>query len=72
MGFVLTFGVEVVDGIAICNYQSVVAPLVSQYVDKQSVACATRLTLESLIGAHHLAHITFLNQGLECWQICLP
>ena len=72
MSLVLTFVIEVIDGIAVGKYDSVVSPLVAQDVNQQAVACTTRLTLKTLIGTHHLAHVSFLNQCLECRQICLP
>ena len=72
MGFVLTTVVEVVDGVAVGNNNTIIAPLVAQNVDEQTVAGAAGLTLETLIGAHHLAHITFLDQCLEGGQIGFP
>ena len=72
MRFVLTFVIEVVDGIAVSQYDSIVAPLVAQNVNQQTVAGTTWFSLKPLISTHHLAHVTFLNQCFECWQIGLP
>ena len=31
-----------------------------------------RSTIYTLIGTHHLSHMSILYQVLECWHICLP
>ena len=72
MSLVLTFVVEVIDCVAISKHDGIVAPLVTKNINQQAIAGATRLTLKSLIGTHHLAHVTFLYQSLECRQISLP
>ena len=72
VGFMLSFVVEVVDSVAVCDHQSVVAPFVAQYIDEQTVAGAAGLALIAVVGAHHLAHVTFLYQCLEGRQIGLP
>ena len=72
MGLVLSAVEEVVDGVAVGQHDGIVAPLVAQDVDKQTVAGATGLALETLVGAHHLAHVTFLDQCLERRQVGLP
>ena len=72
MGLVLSLVIEIVDGVAVGHHQSVVAPLVAQDVYEQSVAGAAGTALETLIGAHHLAHIAFLHQCLKGGQIGLP
>ena len=72
MGLVLALVEEIVDGIAVGQDDSIVAPLIAQDIDEQTVAGATGLTLETLIGTHHLAHITFFNQCLKGRQIGFP
>ena len=72
MRFVLTFVIEVVDGIAVSQYDSIVAPLVAQNVNQQTVAGTTWFSLKPLLSTHHLAHVTFLNQCFECRQIGFP
>ena len=72
MSLVLSFVVEVVDSIAVGQHDTIVAPFVAQDIDEQTVAGATWLTLESLISTHHFAHIGFLYQSLEGWQVGLP
>ena len=69
---VLALIIEVVDGIAVGEHDGVVVPLATEDVDQQAVAGATGHTLVTVVGTHHLADITFLNQGLEGWQIGLP
>ena len=72
VGLVLTAVEEVVDSVTVGHHQSVVAPLVAQDIDEQAVAGTAGLTLETLVGTHHLPHVTFLHQGLKGWQIGLP
>ena len=72
MCLVLTTVEEVVDGITVSQYNGVIAPLIAQDVNQQTIARATGLTLETLVGTHHLAYVTFLHQGLESRQISLP
>ena len=72
MCLVLTTVVEVVDGIAVGNHQTLITPLVAKDIDKQAIAGAAGFSLKTLIGAHHLAYLGFLHQGLEGWQIGLP
>ena len=72
MRFMLATVEEVVDGVAICEHNSLVVPFVAKDVDEQTVAGATRLALETLVGAHHLAHVALLHQSLEGRQVGLP
>ena len=69
---VLSFIIEIVDGVAVGEHNSIVAPLVAQDVNEQTVAGTTGLALKTLVGTHHLADIGFLDQCLEGWQIGLP
>ena len=72
MRLVLTAIEEIVDGVAISKHDSIVTPLVAQDVNEQAVAGATGLALETLVGTHHLTHVTLLDQCLERRQIGLP
>ena len=72
VGLMLTFIEEVVDGVAVGEHNGIVSPFVAQDVDKQTVAGAAGLTLETLIGAHYLTYISLFHQGLECREIGLP
>ena len=72
VGLVLTAVKEVVDSVTVGHHQSVVAPLIAQDIDEQAVAGTAGLALETLVGTHHLPHVTFLHQSLEGRQIGLP
>ena len=72
MRLVLAAVEEVVDGIAVGEDNGFIAPLVAQDVDEQAVATTAGLALKALVGTHHLAHVSFLHQSLEGWQIRLP
>ena len=72
MRLVLATVEEVVDGVAVGEHDGIVAPLVAQDVDEQTVAGAAGLTLETLVGAHHLAYVGFLHEGLEGGEVGLP
>ena len=71
MSLVLTFIVEVVDGITVGEDDAVIAPLVAQDIDKQAVTAAAWFPLETLVCTHHLADVAFLHQCLEGWQVGL-
>ena len=72
VGLMLTSVIEVVDGVAVGEYDGIVAPLVTQDVDEQTVACTARLALKTLIGTHHLTNVRLLHQCLEGRQIGFP
>ena len=72
MCFVLSAIKKVVDSIAVGEHDAIIAPLVAQDINQQTVAGAAGLTLETLVGAHHLAHITFLYQSLKGGQVGFP
>ena len=38
---------------------------------KKTVAAAARVAFISVVCAHYLLHMCFLNEVLESWQICL-
>ena len=68
----LALGVEVVDSVAVGQYDALIAPLVAQDILKQALRRAARLTLIAVVGAHHLLDITVNHQGLEGRKISLP
>ena len=72
VGLVLPLVVEVVDGVAVGEHDGVVAPFAAQDVHEQTVAGAAGLALITVVGTHHLAHITFLHQSLEGGEVGLP
>ena len=72
VGLVLAAVEEVVDGVAVGEYDGIVAPFVAQDVDEQTVAGAAGPALETLVGAHHLAHVGLLHKGLEGGEVGLP
>ena len=65
-------GQEIAHGSAVAGNQALEAPLIAQ--DLLFVACLTAagLTIDALIGTHHLGHLAFLHQGLEGWQVGFP
>ena len=65
MRLVLATVVEVVDGIAVGQHNGVVVPLATKDVNQKAVAGTTGFAFISVVGAHHLAYITFLYQCLE-------
>ena len=65
-------GQEVADGSAVAGDQSVEAPLVAQYLLLVAALCTAGLSVDTLVGAHHLGHLAFLYQRLEGWQVGLP
>ena len=72
MCLVLTLIEEVVDGITVSEYDGIIAPLVTQNVNQQTVARTTWLTFETLVSAHYLTYVTLLYQGLEGREIGFP
>ena len=61
MGVVLARVVEVADGATVSNDDAGETPFITEDVLKQAVAAAARLTLVTLVGAHHFLHVGFLN-----------
>ena len=72
MGAVVALDIEVVDGIAVAHHQSLVFPTVAQNLNEQTARRATRLTLVSTVGTHHLLHVALSDESLEGWQIGFP
>ena len=64
--------VEVVDGTAVAGDDAVEAPVIAQYVLFVARVAAAGVTVYALVGAHHLAHVGLLHQGLEGGQVGLP
>ena len=72
VSLVLTTIIEVVDGVAVGEHDGIIAPLVAQDVNEQTVAGTARLALVTVVGTHHLAHIALLHQCLEGWEVSFP
>ena len=72
MGSVLILVEEVIDGIAVCNHKRLISPLITQDIDKETVAGTARHTLIPVISAHHLLHVSLRHESLESRKICLP
>ena len=68
----LAFLPEVADGTAVAYYQSVKSPFVAQYLLFVACVSATWITVNALVGAHYLCHLSLLHQCLEGWQIGFP
>ena len=68
----MTFPPEVRNSPAVAGDQSLESPFVTQ--DLLQVACiaAARLTVDALIGTHHLLDVTLLHQSFEGWEIGFP
>ena len=65
-------GVEIGNGTAVGNHHILEAPFVAQYLLQQTVAAATWVVVPTLVGTHHLAHVTLLHQCLERRHVCFP
>ena len=72
LGGVVPTGQEVANSTTVTSDQPLETPFITQ--DLLFVACltATRLTINALIGTHHLGHLALLHQCLEGWQVGLP
>ena len=69
---VLSFVVEVVDGVAVCHDDAVEVPLAAQDVNEQAVAGTAWHALVAVVGAHDFAHVAFLDECLEGWEVGFP
>ena len=65
-------GQEVADGTAVAGNQSLEAPFVAQYLLFVAGLRTAGLSVDTLVGAHHLGHLAFLHQGFEGGEIGLP
>jgi len=63
---------DVTDGTAVAHHEMLESPLVAQDLLEQAVVGAAGLVVETLISAHHLAHIGVLDERFECRQIGFP
>ena len=62
---------EIIYGTAVACHESLEAPFVAQYLLEEAVATAAGLTLEAIVGTHHLGNICFLDQGAKSIKIGL-
>ena len=65
-------GQEVTNGSAVAGYQTFEVPKVAQNMLFVTGIATARVTINTLIGAHHLSHVSFLHQSLESGQIGFP
>ena len=63
---------EVADGSTIADYNALESPFVAKNALEISGIAATRITIDTLIGAHHFLHVSLLYQCLEGGEISLP
>ncbi len=47
-------------------------PLVAEYVLKQLIVAAARLSVEAVVGTHHTVYLGFHHQFAESGEICVP
>ena len=64
--------IKVVDGSTIRSNQSLESPFITKNLSFIPGIAATRRSVNPLIGAHHLSHISILHQRFEGGQISLP
>ena len=69
---VVPFRQEVADGAAVAGDKSLESPFVAQDLLFVARLCAAGLTVNALVGTHHLRHLALLHQRLEGWQVGLP
>ena len=67
----LVGGVEVADGTAVADDEILEAPFIAQDLLQQTCAAAAGVVVEALVGAHHLAHLSILHEGLEGGEVGL-
>jgi hypothetical protein len=72
MGLMLAFSVEIVDGVTVCEDDTVETPLAAEDVDEETVAGAAWNAFIAVVCAHYLAYISLLDEGLERRKVCLP
>ena len=65
MCLVLPFVIEIVDGVAIGQYNGIVAPFTAENVYKEAIAGASWYTLVAVVGAHHFSDVALLDECLE-------
>ena len=69
---VMTFHPDIIDGIAIADYDACESPFIAQDLTQKALIAATRFAVDAVVGAHDLAYICFLNEVLEGRHISLP
>ena len=72
MSLVLALSVEIVDRVAVCEDYAVEAPFAAEDIHEKTVACTAWNALITVVCAHDLAYISFLDEGLEGRKVCLP
>ena len=65
------FCMEVAHSPAVSHHEAVKSPLLAKDLDQKLVAAAARFAFIRIICAHHLLHVSGLDQLLECIKICL-
>ena len=71
-GHMVPRGQEVANGSAVAGNQSLKSPFVAQDLLLIAALGTTSLSVNTLVGTHHLCHLAFLHQCLEGRQIGLP
>ena len=72
LGDVVPAGQEIAYGTAVAGDDAIEAPLLAQYLLLVAGLGAAGLSVDALVGAHHLGHLALLDEGLEGGQIGLP
>ena len=62
LGSVVPTGQKVANSTTVAGDESLEAPLLAKYLLLVAGLTATGLTVNALVGAHHLGHIAFLHQ----------
>ena len=65
-------GVEIGHGTAVAHHQVFESPFIAQDLLQQTGVAAAGVVVETLVGAHHFAHLRILHQGLEGRHVGLP
>ena len=64
--------IEIAYSPTVANYNALESPLFSQNLLQVAVITATGVTINALIGAHHLSHLALLKKCLESWEVSFP
>ena len=68
----MPLGQEVADSTAIGSNKTVETPFIAEYLLLVTGLCTAGLSVDTLIGTHHLCHLTLLYESLEGREVCLP
>ena len=68
----MPLGQEVADSTAIGSNKTVETPFIAEYLLLVAGLCTACLSVDALIGTHHLCHLTLLYESLEGREVCLP